>query len=436
VLLLLVMLPAALPEGSALVTLAEAQQANAAARTVTVLVGGGQDTIVLDSFFPQTVRVRVGDTVVWKFNGDETHHFHTVTLFGGPFDGPKRAVVGGGPGEVIPPGAVPVPGGQPGERMRNPVRAWPTRKPAAPSETYDGTTYVNSGEMRKRPRAPGMPAFETFSLTFTKPGTYRYVCAAHPHMQGTIEVMPAEVVDVPSQAEIDKQAEAEAAHLLALIEKAKGLGKTVRSEPGPNGTTFWFVRAGAFDTSGEMRGQLFDFLLKTLTVKAGDTAIWESVDIHTITFNPMPPSPDPHIVKAQADGPPLLLENPKVFQPSKPAPVYDPAQYFNSALLGMTQACGTSWALTFDTPGVYEYFSCSARADGHEGDDHGRAPLGPELAKKCLISLLRASTRGTCFRRVQMHGRWPHGASWALGWSTCWWHPGTSGRGGAMGGSS
>jgi plastocyanin len=367
VLLLLVMLPAARTGALEPVKIAEAQTASPVPRTVTVLVGGGQDTIVLDSFFPQTVRVRVGDTVVWKFNGDETHHFHTVTFFGGPFDGPQRAVVGGGPGEVIPPGAVPVPGGQPGERMRNPVRAWPTRKPAAPIETYDGTTYVNSGEMRMHPRTTGMPAFETFSLTFTKPGTYRYVCAAHPHMQGTIEVVPAEAVDVPIQAEIDKQAKAEAAHLLALIDKAKGLGKTVRSEPGPHGTTFWFVRAGAFDTSGEMRGQLFDFLPKHLTVKAGDTVIWESVDIHTITFNPMPPAPDPHIVKAQADGPPLLLENPKVFQLSKPAHVYDPAQYFNSALLGMTQARGTSWALTFDTPGVYEYFCALHEPMGMKG---------------------------------------------------------------------
>src|ERR671919_757457 len=98
VLLLLVMLPTALTGALEPVKIAEAQAASPAPRTVTVLVGGGQDTIVLDNFFPQSVRVRVGDTVVWKFNGDETHHFHTVTFFGGPFDGPKRAVVGGGPG--------------------------------------------------------------------------------------------------------------------------------------------------------------------------------------------------------------------------------------------------------------------------------------------------------------------------------------------------
>jgi plastocyanin len=356
--LLLGMALAALLGGSEPVKLAEAQQAPAmgpAPRIVTVLVGGGQDTIILDNFFPRNLRVRAGETVVWKFNGDENHHFHSVTFSGGPFPGPKVAVAGGAPGEARPGGWVPVPGGQPGELMRNPVEAWPTRKPGAPVETYDGTTYVNAGFMRTRPRVPGMPASKEFSLIFTKPGIYRYVCTLHSHMQGTIEVVPADAADVPSQAEIDKQAKAEADHLLALIDKARGLGKTIRSEPGPHGTTFWFVRAGAFDVSADIRGQLFDFLPKNLSVKAGDTVIWESVDVHAITFNPIPPVPEPFIVKPQPGGPPFLVQNPKVFKPSKPAQVYDPAQYFNSAVLGMVTPVGTSWALTFDKPGVHEY---------------------------------------------------------------------------------
>ena len=370
VFLLLGMVLAALPGGSERVKIAEAQQTPASGsgpRTVTVLVGGGQDVIVLDNFFPQTLRVRVGDTVVWKFNGDANHHFHTVTFSGGPFPGPKLAVVGGGPSEVIPGRWVPVPGGKPGELMRNPVEAWPTRQSGAPVEKYDGTTYINSGHMRMHPRLPGMPASKEFSATFTKPGVYRYVCALHPHMQGMIEVVSADAADVPSQAEIDRQAKAEADHLLALIEKARALGKTIRSEPGPNGTTFWFVRAGAFDVSAEMRGILFDFLPKNLTVKAGDTVIWQAVDPHTITFNPTPPAPEPFIVRARPDGPPLLVMNQKVFQPSKPVPVYDPPQYFNSGALGIITAVGTNWALTFDKPGVYEYICAFHEPMGMKG---------------------------------------------------------------------
>lgn len=347
--------------------LGKAEAQGSPPRTVTVLVGGGHDVLVLDNFFPRTLRVRVGDTVTWKFDGDENHHFHTVAFAGGPFPGPKLAVLGGDPGAVTPGRWVPVPGGQPGELMRNPVEAWPTRQAGATVEMYDGTTFVNSGHMRTRPRLPGMPAARDFSLTFTRAGTYRYVCTAHPHMQGTVEVVPADAPNVPDQAEIDRQAKAEADHLLALIDKAKGLGNRLRSEPGPNGTTFWFVRAGAFDVSGDMRGQLFDFLPKSLSVKVGDTVIWDVLDPHTVTFNPVPPTPDPFVIKPQANGRPQIVQNPKVFGASKPADAYEPAQYFNSGVLGMITPFGASWALTFDKPGVYEYVCALHEPMGMKG---------------------------------------------------------------------
>ena len=331
-------------------------QQQPAPRTLTVLVGGGQDTTVLDGFFPQHLRIRVGDTVTWKFNGDPNHR-HTATLLGGPFPGPKDPIAGGGPGEVIPGGWVPVTGGAPGELMANPVFRAPTRRSGAPVEIYDGATYVNSGELSPKPRGPGTPAPETFSVTFTKPGAYTYYCLFHrPHMVGTIEVVPASATDVPDQAQINARAKAEMAHLLALIEKAKEHVKAARSQPGPNGTTFWFVRSGAYQLqSGEHLGLSFDFLPKNLTIKAGDTVIWESVQGHTITFIPAPPAPAVFIVKAQADAYPLLIRNPKVWQRANPAGVYDPAQHFNSAPIGQTTQGGTTWALTFDKPGVYEY---------------------------------------------------------------------------------
>ena len=137
--------------------------------------------------------------------------------------------------------------------MDNPVFVAPTRRPGAPVETHDGATFVNSGEMSTRPRLADMPKNETFSVTFTQLGTYRYYCLVHrPHMVGTIEVVPVTATDVPNQAAIDAQAKAEMEHLLALTERAKEQTKTVRSQPGPNGTTLWFVRAGGHELdSGE-----------------------------------------------------------------------------------------------------------------------------------------------------------------------------------------
>src|SRR5215813_2133749 len=360
------MVAAAVPGGSARLMTAEAQQA-VKSRTVTILVGGGHDTIVLDSYFPRIVRVRAGDTVAWKFNGDENHHLHTVTFAGGPFSGPKLAVAGGIPSDAIPDFWIPVPGGQPDERMWNPTEAWPSRKSGAPVEKYDGSTYANSGHMRMNPLVPGMPASREFSLAFTKPGVYRYACALHPHMRGTIDVTPAGVKDIPSQAEIDQQAKAEIAHLTALIDKGQELAKSVRSEPGPNDTTFWFVRAGVFDRSAEMGGILFDLAPKELTVKTGDTVIWQAVDPHTITFLPAPPPPVLFDVRPRSDGPPFIVRNEKVWQPSKPAPVYDAAQYFNSGTIGIITPQGTSWALTFDKPGVYEYLCALHHPMGMKG---------------------------------------------------------------------
>jgi plastocyanin len=37
-------------------------------------------------------------------------------------------------------------------------------------------------------RSPGLDGGEKYSFTFDKPGTYRYICSIHPHMEGTIIV--------------------------------------------------------------------------------------------------------------------------------------------------------------------------------------------------------------------------------------------------------
>ena len=62
-----------------------------------------------------------------------------------------------------------------------------------------------------------------------------------------------------------------------------------------------------------------------------------------------------------------MLLNPKATTPAKPGPVFDPAQYFNSADLGPFSISGSSWALTFDTPGTFSYFCVFHRELGMEG---------------------------------------------------------------------
>lgn len=372
VLLLLGLLPAALPAGAAPVTLAEAQQAQQAPtqppRTLTALVGAGQDTSQVLAFFPAALKVRVGDTVSWKLSGDE---IHTISFVQGVT--PQDAAIQdplGGPGDLIPAFyARLTPGGAAQDSTVHPQVFFPTRATGAPVEKYGGTGFVSSGILKKRAAAPGASPNDTLSVTFDKPGTFSFLCLVHPHlMRGSVEVVSASATDVPDQAQIDAQAKAESAPLVALVQRAKEQGSTGRSEPGPNGTVLWFVRAGNSDWfPGDLRSQAFDFLPKAVTIKAGDTVVWASTYFHTITFNPTPPPPEDVVERPQPQGRPQMLLNPKAVTPAKPGPVFDPAQYFNSADLGPFSIGGSSWALTFDTHGTFSYFCVFHRELGMEG---------------------------------------------------------------------
>ncbi len=99
VLLLLGFLPAVMPEISAPVGIPEAQPAHMAPRTFPVQTGAGQDTVDLLAFFPEKVRIRVGDTATWKMEGDiHTLSFTTGTKPAGLVIASSQAPLG----EMIP----------------------------------------------------------------------------------------------------------------------------------------------------------------------------------------------------------------------------------------------------------------------------------------------------------------------------------------------
>jgi plastocyanin len=104
-------------------------------------------SVTIMAFVPQRLSVGVGDTVTWL---DTIPVPHTVTFLAG---GPPRA-----------PTAVVRPAGG----------------------VYDGTSYVNSGQLGNAPGRAGT----SFSLTFARPGTYPYICILHVDqgMAGVIEV--------------------------------------------------------------------------------------------------------------------------------------------------------------------------------------------------------------------------------------------------------
>lgn len=103
-------------------------------------------------FFPATVTVKEGDSIRWK---NDTPAPHTVT-----FNPPQL-------GPTDDPFSVP---------------------PSKPAATFDGTGTWNSGIIGVSPEDPTAPS--TFEMTFSKAGTYQYVCILHAPqgMTGTVKV--------------------------------------------------------------------------------------------------------------------------------------------------------------------------------------------------------------------------------------------------------
>jgi plastocyanin len=130
-----------------------------------VSMGSAQDSITntLDQFNPRHLTIHVGDSVTWVGT------FHTVSF------GPDAALARIEQHFIVP---VPQKNGPPLLTI-NPKAALP-----AGGHTYDGTGFASSGFLT--PQGKNAP---TYTLTFTKAGTYNYDCLVHPGMDGSITVL-------------------------------------------------------------------------------------------------------------------------------------------------------------------------------------------------------------------------------------------------------
>ena len=324
-----------------------------APRELTALVGSGRDTEAIQAFLPSMMKVRAGDTITWKINSDD---IHTVTFLGGA---PLSDI------------AIPIPGGGPTELMLNPVLIFPTRNPGGPVEVYSGAGVVNSAVLSEVPPAPDESPNNTFSLVFDTPGTYELVCQIHPFMRGQVEVVGDPGAPVPSQVQLDAQAQEQLKPLLVELEALKvrrDSGMAVSSEPGPNSTTTWFLNAGGrgLDRSVE----LYDFLAKDITIAEGDTVMWTSPTFHNVNFHPGRKAPaDIEGIVFQDNGQPILVLNPDVWLPSKPSGEFDGTGFFSSGIIGLDSPSGaTSFSMTFSKSGSYEYMCGIHQVLGMKGN--------------------------------------------------------------------
>jgi len=145
----------------------------------TVYAGVGKQvpggSIELMAFKPQKLTVKVGTTVTWKINSPMEIH----NMVFGPDDYVKQSfktldLTPFGPGQ--------------------PNQVWPffffgTDPFQSGVYTYNGTNHGNGFLVTPLLGPPESPLLKTFSITFTAPGSFKYICGMHgPDMNGEIDV--------------------------------------------------------------------------------------------------------------------------------------------------------------------------------------------------------------------------------------------------------
>jgi len=122
----------------------------------------------LSEFFPRTIRARVGEKVTWTYVGGHTVSFNVPPYF-------PEFIIGADGAVTANPQAFDAVASPPVPESKD-ERAPP---PAIDAGNWDGSYFISSGVM-------GDGA--TYSLTFTKPGRYKYACLIHPRMVGEVVV--------------------------------------------------------------------------------------------------------------------------------------------------------------------------------------------------------------------------------------------------------
>ncbi|HWG86039.1 MAG TPA: plastocyanin/azurin family copper-binding protein [Deinococcales bacterium] len=155
-----------------------------------VLAGGfvegqdGEPSVDILQFGPREASVSAGESVTWLFVGPHTVSFNApqdatppVILGedGLPAANPKAfAPQGGAPGAPPPPE-----GGGEEEAPEGP----PPPPTVIDAGEWDGQGFFSSGFLPSFP-----PNLLAYKITFTRAGTYNYVCLIHPDMEGTVTV--------------------------------------------------------------------------------------------------------------------------------------------------------------------------------------------------------------------------------------------------------
>ncbi len=283
----------ALGLGAGLSRAASSPQAATQAANYTVTVGWGDRGFAANIFTPEVIQIYAGDSVT--FRSEAGLEPHTVTF------GPMSLL-----SQLNPELFIPQKAGPPIVAL-NPKVADPT-----PGHIYNGSGFANSGFLNKG---------QSWTETFSKPGTYHYYCILHydpspngPKMSGVVVVNP---------------------------------------RPAAGHT---YVVTSGYDNKYSAADSFFP---RHLTIHAGDSVEF-TPGFHTVAFGP--DSERTYLEKhlylpiPQKNGPPLLAFNPKVVFPSG-GNVYNGSGFLNSGVMLPTDpnAKPSNFKVTFTKPGTYEF---------------------------------------------------------------------------------
>jgi plastocyanin len=288
-----------------------------AAQTLNVSAGAestGGD-VQLNEFAPNQVTVGVGDTITWKLDSTE---FHDIVFTS---SAPAPDFVQPGPDGVF----------------VNPVAAFPMG-----GSTYDGTGMVGSGLLNKG---------QTYSLTFSKAGSFTYLCAIHAGMGGIIKV-----VDNGQGVDTQQTVDARRATQVNTDLATRAL-PTIMANLGELPTEGATIGVASGLENGPADVQRF--LPRRVTVHEGEavTWIWKTEGTpHTVTFLGGSPAPEVIVPQPQAGGPPRLQLNPAVLAPAGEATAWNGAGYLNSGFLQpMPNQPSPTFTVRFQSTGSFDY---------------------------------------------------------------------------------
>ncbi|MEW6476257.1 MAG: plastocyanin/azurin family copper-binding protein [Actinomycetota bacterium] len=235
---------------------------------ITIRAGVNDPTrnqIAVLQYMPAKATVAVGQKVRWTW--DETKEPHSVTFLA------------------------------PGQTAPDPGSDTSLFAPTPPTGPYDGSVLVNSGLLPLGPQA--VPPFE---MTFSKPGSYNYICVIHPQMVGTIVVAAGDAGE--TAAAVTTRGDQEKGQWLA--EGNEAYEKLMAAKPvstrNRDGSTTWKVEMGTTTAHTD----ILAFAPVPAEVKRGDkvTFVNNSMAPHTASFfNQQPPITNPEDPAAQKAAP-------------------------------------------------------------------------------------------------------------------------------------